>query len=168
MNMREYRADDLETVMSIANEAWRPIRQMSREALGDAISDLMNPVGDARSKGLQVKAQIESGKYGIAVCEHEGAVVGFITWFINGPFGEICNNGALKSTGLKGIGQTMYRYVLDLFRQEGVKAAKVTTGLDWAHAPARRAYERAGFKRHLDSTTYYLDLEETENDIPKA
>ena len=116
----------------------------------------------------QVKAQIESGKYGIAVCEHEGAVVGFITWFINGPFGEICNNGALKSSGLKGIGQTMYRYVLDRFRQEGVKVAKVTTGLDWAHAPARRAYERAGFKRHLDSTTYYLDLEERENEIPKA
>ncbi|MBR4662439.1 MAG: hypothetical protein IKO93_01065 [Lentisphaeria bacterium] len=62
----------------------------------------------------------------------------------------------------------MYRYILEKFRQEGVKVAKVTTGLDWAHAPARRAYERAGFKRHLDSTTYYLDLKETENDIPKA
>ena len=49
-----------------------------------------------------------------------------------------------------------------------IKVAKVTTGLDWAHAPARRAYERAGFKRHLDSTTYYLDLEEKKNDIPKA
>ena len=38
MQMREYRAADLETVMSIADEAWRPIRQMSREALGDAVS----------------------------------------------------------------------------------------------------------------------------------
>ncbi|MBE6374234.1 MAG: hypothetical protein E7055_19485 [Lentisphaerae bacterium] len=64
MKMREYRGTDLETVMSIANEAWRTIRQMSREALGDAISDLLNPAGDAKSKGLQVKAQIESGKFG--------------------------------------------------------------------------------------------------------
>ena len=159
MNMREYKSEDLAKVMEIANIAWRPIRQMSREALGDTIADILNPAGDDCSKGLQVKAQIESGQWGIAVCEHEGEVVGFITYSINGIWGEICNNGALTSTGLKGIGQTMYKFVMEEFRKAGVKVAKVTTGLDWAHAPARRAYERAGFKKHLDSTTYYMELD---------
>ena len=158
MEMREYREGDLEEVMGIANQAWAPIRKMSRDALGDAISDILNPDGDAKSKGIQVKWQIDSGNYSIAVCVHEGAIVGFITYTINGPIGEICNNAALKTTGLKGIGQTMYRYVLEKFRQAGVKVARVTTGLDYAHAPARRAYERAGFSRHLDSTTYYMEL----------
>ena len=159
MNMREYKSEDLAKVMEIANIAWRPIRQMSREALGDTIADILNPAGDDCSKGLQVKAQIESGQWGIAVCEHEGEVVGFITYSINGIWGEICNNGALTSTGLKGIGQTMYKFVMEEFRKAGVKVAKVTTGLDWAHAPARRAYERAGFKKHLDSTTYDMELD---------
>ena len=159
MNMREYRPEDLEIVMDIANQAWKPIRQMSREALGDKIANIMNPDGDNTSKGKQVKWQIDSGDYGIAVCEHEGKIVGFITWKLEGIFGDICNNGALPGTGLKGIGQTMYKYVLDLFRANGVKVAKVTTGLDWAHAPARRAYERAGFAKHLDSTTYYMELD---------
>lgn len=159
MNMREYRNEDLAKVMEIANIAWRPIRQMSREALGDTIADILNPAGDECSKGLQVKAQIESGQWGIAICEHEGEIVGFITYSINGVWGEICNNGALTSTGLKGIGQTMYKFVMEEFRKAGVKVAKVTTGLDWAHAPARRAYERAGFKKHLDSTTYYMELD---------
>ena len=158
MEMREYREGDLEEVMGIANQAWAPIRKMSRDTLGDAISDILNPDGDAKSKGIQVKWQIDSGNYGIAVCEHEGAIVGFITYTINGSIGEICNNAALKSTGLKGIGQTMYRYVLEKFRQAGVKVARVTMGLDYAHAPARRAYERAGFKKRLDSTTYYMEL----------
>lgn len=158
MNMREYHKGDLEQVMNIANEAWRPIRQMSREALGDAVADILNPAGDSKSKGLQVKAQIESGQYGIAVCEHENMPVGFITWRIEGSRGEICNNAALPGTGLKGIGQMMYRYVFEQFRKAGVKVAQVTTGLDWAHAPARRAYERAGFEKHLDSTTYYMEL----------
>ena len=108
---------------------------------------------------LVLKDYIDSGKYGIALCEHEGEVVGFVTWAINGIWGEICNNGALTETGLKGIGQTMYKYVMEEFKQKGVKVVKVTTGLDWAHAPARRAYERAGFKRHLDSTTYFMELE---------
>ena len=159
MNMREYKSEDLAKVMEIANIAWRPIRQMSREALGDTIADILNPAGDECSKGLQVKAQIESGQWGIAVCEHKGEIVGFITYSINGIWGEICNNGALTSTGLKGIGQTMYKFVMAEFRKAGVKVAKVTTGLDWAHAPARRAYERAGFKKHLDSTTYYMELD---------
>jgi len=159
MFMRKYREGDLEQVMAVADAGWRSIRQMSREALGDAVSDILNPDGDARSKGLQVKAQIESGRYGIAVCEHEGVIVGFITWSVDGPVGEICNNAARQGTGLKGIGQTMYRFVLDEFRRAGVRVARVTTGLDWAHAPARRAYERAGFRKHLDFTTYYMELD---------
>ena len=159
MKMREFRSEDLETVMAIANAAWRPIRQMCRETLGDAIADILHPEGDAGSKGLEVKAQIESGHYGIAVCEHGDTPVGFITWRIDGLVGQICNNGALPDSGLKGIGQTMYRFVLERFRQADVKVVRVTTGLDWAHAPARRAYERTGFKKHLDSTTYYMELE---------
>lgn len=159
MDIREYRPEDLERIMEIANTAWKPIRQMSREALGDTISDLFHPKGDAVSKGLEVKWQIECGQYNIAVCEHEGVVVGFITWMIKDFMGEICNNAADSSSGLKGIGQTMYKYVLEQFRRSGVKVVKVSTGLDWAHAPARRAYERAGFKRHLDSTTYFMELE---------
>ena len=159
MKMREYRPEDLDAVMTIANAAWQPIRKMSREALGDKISDLFNPAGDALSKGLQVKEQIDSGRYGIAVCEHEEKVVGFITWRIDGFCAEICNNAALPDSGVKGVGQTMYRYVLELFRKQGAKVAKVLTGLDWAHAPARRAYERAGFTKHLDSVTYFMELD---------
>ena len=160
MNMRNYCPEDLEAVMAIANTAWQPIRKMSREALGDSISDFFNPAGDALSQGLQVKAQIDGGKYGIAVCEHEGAVIGFITWKIEGESAEICNNAALVASGIKGIGQTMYKYVMEVFRASGVKVVQVTTGLDWAHAPARRAYERAGFKRRLESVTYYMELDQ--------
>ena len=159
MNMRPYRDEDLHKVMEIANIAWRPIRKMSRAALGDSSANILNPDGDDVSKGLQVKDQIESGAWDIAVCEHEGELVGFITYTINGIWGEICNNGALTATGLKGIGQTMYKYVMAEFRKAGVKVVKVTTGLDDAHAPARRAYERAGFSKHLDSTTYYMELD---------
>lgn len=160
MNIREYRESDLPDVMAIANEAWAPIRRMSREALGDAISDRLRPEGDGVSKGLEVKSQLESGQYGILICEHENAVVGFITFKIEGDMGIICNNAAKKETGLKGIGQTMYHALLQLFREKSLKTVQVTTGLDWAHAPARRAYERAGFKRCLDSRTYFMDLED--------
>ncbi|MCF6176458.1 MAG: hypothetical protein L3J71_11915 [Victivallaceae bacterium] len=52
----------------------------------------------------------------------------------------------------------MYKSVLDYFRSIGLKAVKVQAGLDDAHAPARRAYERAGFKINLEEITYYKEL----------
>jgi hypothetical protein len=36
--------------------------------------------------------------------------------------------------------------------------AKVTTGLDDAHAPARAAYARAGFSAAVASVTLYREL----------
>lgn len=159
MNMREYQAEDLEAVMAIANAGWKEIRKMSRAALGDRMADMMNPAGDDKSKGLQVKDQIDSGLYNIDICEHDGEIVGFITYKHDGFIGEICNNAAKTGTGLKGIGQMMYKFVLEKFRSENVKIAKVTTGMDYAHAPARKAYERAGFSKHLDSTTYFMELD---------
>ncbi|MBR7104436.1 MAG: GNAT family N-acetyltransferase [Lentisphaeria bacterium] len=159
MDMRTYRPEDLAAVMEIANKAWQEIRKMSRAALGDRISDLFHPGGDAVSKGIQVREQIESGLYHIAVCEHEGEIVGFITTRIEGFSGEICNNAARPGTGLKGVGQLMYQYALEYFRSRGVKVVQVTTGLDDAHAPARRAYERAGFTRRLESVTYFMELD---------
>ena len=39
-------------------------------------------------------------------------------------------------------------------RAEGMKIITVNTGLDEGHAPARRAYERAGFTAPLESVTY--------------
>jgi metal-dependent HD superfamily phosphatase/phosphodiesterase len=36
--------------------------------------------------------------------------------------------------------------------------AKVGTGLDYAHARARRAYERAGFDIRHEEVTYYMKL----------
>ena len=159
MNMREYRSDDLNAVMTIANAAWKNIRKMSRDALGDKIADIFNPQGDALSKGFQIKEQIDCGGYHIAVCEHDGEIVGFITARCNGVTGEICNNAAKPGTGLKGVGQMMYKYIFEYFRSAGMKVVSVTTGLDYAHEPARKAYQRAGFTRKLESVTYYMELD---------
>ena len=72
--------------------------------------------------------------------------------------GIISNNAVDPCCGVKGVGQEMYRAVLEYFRKAGMLLAQVTTGLDEAHAPARRAYERAGFGLHTESVTYTMKL----------
>ena len=54
----------------------------------------------------------------------------------------------------------MYTFALDYFRREGMKMAMVHTGLDEAHAPARKAYERMGFDRTIPEVLYFKMLDE--------
>ncbi len=162
MKMRQYMDSDLECIIALANKAWRDIRKMAREELGDAIADVLNPQGDAISKGEQVRASALKSPENFLVCEEAGKVVGFISFSLDkqSGVGEIGNNAADAESGLKGIGQTMYRAVLEHFKANGIKVACVTTGLDPAHARARKAYERAGFSKSLPSVRYYMDLAE--------
>ena len=161
MIVRRFVDSDLEQVAALADAAWVEIRRMSRRALGEAISDVLRPGGDAGSKGREVRAQLAAGSNWEAfVAEEDGRIVGFVTFSISGGIGLIGNNAACRTSGIRGIGQAMYKKVLETLRERGVRVVRVTTGLDDAHAPARRAYERAGFSRHLDSRTYYLDLDE--------
>jgi hypothetical protein len=48
-----------------------------------------------------------------------------------------------------------YEHALDRLREGGMRFARVGTGLDPAHAPARRAYKKAGFSIQLPSVEYY-------------
>ena len=94
------------------------------------------------------------------MAELEGRVVGFITYTLSREtaFAEIGNNAVDPECQGLGIGTDMYRYVLDVFREEGLKFAKVNTGLDRAHAPARAAYEKAGFTQFIPMVCYYQEL----------
>ena len=160
LNIRVFREEDLEQVMAVANRAFRKIRMESRAVLGDRISDLLRPDGDDISKGLEVKSFLERNPENCLVCEANGRIVGFVTFVLGrNQIGTICNNGADPEAHIRGIGRLMYREVLKIFRENGMKAASVTTGLTDEFLPARHAYERTGFDRALPSVTYYMELQ---------
>ena len=159
LQIRPFQAEDLAQVMAVANRAFRKIRAASRAALGDKISDLLRPAGDDVSKGLEVRYFVEKYPENCIVCEADGKIVGFATFVLgNNRIGTICNNGADPEARLHGIGQAMYREILRIFREKGMKAACVNTGLTDEFLPARHAYEKAGFNRSLPSIGYYMEL----------
>ena len=160
MQIRKYKKEDLPFIMELGNVAWRPIRRVQRETLGDEIFNILHPMGADVDKGLEIEAFAKKTPDNIFVCDDDnGRIIGFILFRINeNGVGEICNNAADKTCGIKGIGQAMYAAVLKHFRENGVKVACVHTGLDEGHAPARRAYERAGFSLQTKHTIYYMKL----------
>ena len=157
--IRNYAESDYETLVSIANRAWAKIFEGYRGQMGNEIFSLLylNP---AQSKALQIRKHVEAHPDWCYVAERNGKIVGFITFALVREIGlgVISNNASDSDSGEKGVGQEMYAAVLERFRAEGMRLAQVTTGLDEAHAPARRAYERAGFREHTESVTYYMKL----------
>jgi ribosomal protein S18 acetylase RimI-like enzyme len=157
--IRMFKDEDLERVMEIGNAAWQGINEMKRQCYGDELYNILVP-DENTVKGLQVKGQISVHPEWIFIYEEEGSIVGFITFELDyeKKIGEILNNAVDPGCSLKGMGQQMYKAVLDHFREKGMLYAQVSTGLDYAHAPARKAYERAGFNIHHEDIRYFQKL----------
>ncbi len=157
--IRKYIESDYETLVDIANRAYAKIYEGFRERLGEEIFSILCR-NSFESKAAQIRNHVNAYPDFCYVAERNGKIVGFITFGFNRNIGVgvISNNAADPDSGEKGVGQEMYAAVLERFRSEGMRLAQVTTGLDEAHAPARRAYERAGFREHKESVTYYLKL----------
>ena len=157
--IRPYAQDDLDTIADIGDRAWRGIYRMFRSAYGDELFAIM--VSDEHtSKGEQIRAHCQRHPEWVFVCEEQGRIVGFATFrlYADEKIGEIGNNAVDPECGLKGIGQQLYGAVLQHFAEQGMRFAKVRTGMDEAHAPARRAYERAGFDIRHEDVTYFKNL----------
>jgi len=158
--LRPCKPADREAIARIADDAWEGIRASQRKVLGDELYAILNPDGERR-KGNELRRQCDNDPATLWVCEEAGAVVGFITLRLDPAtrIGAIGNNAVARAVAGKGIGQEMYRMAFDYFKAHGMAYASVCTGLDEGHAPARRAYERAGFSIRLESVRYYRKLD---------
>ena len=80
-------------------------------------------------------------------CAKDGTVVGFVSLHCNQDrqVGEIGLNAVHPGHAGQGIGPTMYDFAVARMKEEGMQVATVSAGGDPSHAPALRAYEKAGF-----------------------
>lgn len=152
--IRPLRPEDIARIEDIAVAAWAPIYEHYQELQQQALGAVARPAR-LESKRQQVRDFATSHPDWVLVSELSGEVVGFITYTFDREhkIGVIGNNAVAPEHCGKGIGSKQYAKVLEIFRAQGMIFAAVTTGLDDAHAPARRAYEKAGFVpvfRHVE------------------
>jgi len=159
-SIRPFADPDLDSVLDIAVAAWTPVFASFRELLGPQILEMVYPDWQA-GKRREVESACR-GEHGatVYVTELDGKVVGFISYTLDHTtgIGEIGNNAVSPEVQGTGIGTAMYAYVLARMKEAGMRCAEVTTGGDPSHAPARRAYEKAGFVRGLPKVTYFQEL----------
>lgn len=161
MGIRTFRKEDTECIARIADLAWKHIYDGFCDQVGEEIVEQYTG-GRRTCKGDSMRSLGREYPDQILIHEEEsGAISGFLFFSMDmvHKIGTIGNNAVDPEFLGKGIAQKLYARVFEIFREHGMTVAKVTTGLDDAHAPARKAYERAGFElRGMPSVTYFKKL----------
>jgi len=157
--VRDLEPADVAAAVAIAVAAWEPIFASFRRILGEELYAAIRP-DPAAAKAAQVRAACEADSSAHAcVAELDGRVVGFATYYAKpSGVGEIGNNAVRPDCRGRGIAPRMYAYVQERLKALGMRFVEVATGGEASHAPARRAYEKAGFDIQLPKVTYYRKL----------
>ena len=158
--IRPYAPADLLALQAVRAVAFAPVFASFRNIVGAEIAALGLTTAEQEQAGLLDSIAKPGSGYSIAVAESGGVIVGFVSWKVDiAPgVGEITLNGVHPDHGGKGIGTSLYEHALAALKRAGMKLATVGTGGDPSHAPARRAYEKAGFNVHLPSIYMYRKL----------
>lgn len=131
-----------------ALQAIREVAFASLRALvGEKIAVLVFASAEAEQARLLDELCAAGSGYQVLVVEEAGTIVGFVTFTIDvtGRIGEIGLNAVHPRHAGRGLGTWMYEQVLERMKDQGAAVATVATGGDPSHAPARRAYAKAGF-----------------------
>jgi len=157
--IRQARAEDAEAAGDLAVRAWQGVFLRRQELLGAEIFETAYPDWQG-AKRAQVIEHMRKYPQWALVTELDGRIVGFITWHFwpDGKVGEIDNNAVDPDCRGRGIGTAQCSRALEAFREGGCTVATVGTGLDEAHAPARRMYAKVGFGPSFQGATCFLKL----------
>jgi ribosomal protein S18 acetylase RimI-like enzyme len=86
-------------------------------------------------------------------------VVGFLAYVLNADdkTGEVQLLAVHPDYQNQGIATKLNQFALQKMKESGMRMARVGTGGDPSHAPARRSYEKAGYTA-LPLVRYFKDL----------
>ena len=155
---------DLDRIGEIIRQAWEPVFAVHERDWGEELFEFLcaNGANGAERIKANVGRHLAEHPEWIFVVEkgEGGEVVAFIQDLIDEErgLGTLGLNAVASAYQGRGIGTMMYDFVLDRFREAGLKYARVRTGLNEAQAGARRAYEKAGFDMERKEIIYYARL----------
>lgn len=147
IEIREFRQTDLETVVEFSLRAWAPVFASLRKVLGEDIFLRLHPDWQADQAEAVRSSCTDSGR-DVFVAVGDGRAVGFAAVALNAfheRMGVIDIIAVDPDYQRRGIGSRLTEFATEHMRSRGMDIAVVETGGDPGHAPARAAYESAGF-----------------------
>jgi ribosomal protein S18 acetylase RimI-like enzyme len=159
LSIRPVCDNDVEALVELALLAWAPIFPSFEQLLGHNIYTLIWPDWRTSQRaGIETVCK-DAEKTTVWVAEVDSRAVGFLAYQLNGQdkTGEVVLLAVHPQYQNRGIGTELNTFALQKMRESGMKMARVETGGDPSHAPARRSYEKAGYTA-LPLVRYFKDL----------
>ena len=151
MQIRKMKTDDMERIVAITETAWgdATLYKIMEDRYG-----IFDDKGWKERKADEVQALFSRIPDNVIVAVEDDKVVGYASFTIeaDNQVGYVQDNAVDPQYQGRGIGSAMNKWVLDHFRSEGVRIARVSTLLH--DKAARRVYEKSGFEE-LARTIHY-------------
>lgn len=160
IEIRSFETSDLDRLQEIRRKAFKPIFRSFRELIGETISNVAFVDDDKEQAQLLARLCNDETPDQVFVGLADGHIVGFVSMSLDQKkkVGELGLNAVHPDYAGQGIGTQLFTFVLEKMKTAGMRVATVGTGGDDSHAPARRAYEKAGFGPSLPSLWLYRSL----------
>ncbi|MBN6039468.1 GNAT family N-acetyltransferase [Amycolatopsis sp. 195334CR] len=158
LSIRTFEPADQPAVTDLALRAWAPVFASLEQVLGGIFATMHQDWrGDQRRA---VEAACADEHLTTWVAEADSVVAGFATVKLDHEerMGEIHMIAVDPDHQRRGIAAALTEHALRWFTDNGMTLAMVETGGDPGHAPARAAYEHAGFTQ-LPIARYFRRLE---------
>jgi ribosomal protein S18 acetylase RimI-like enzyme len=158
--IRDCRASDHDEIVELSLRAWAPVFVSVAEVLGRELSTLLHGTDWRAHQAGEVRAALRDAAKRVWVAEDDGRVVGFVAAGVVDTarlIGEIAMVAVDPAAQRRGIGSSLTEHATAWLREQGMRVAVLGTGGDAGHEPARRVYERLGF-RLFPSAQYFRAL----------
>lgn len=159
MHIRSFRTDDLGAIVELSLLAWEPVFASFEQMLGKQIyAHIFPDWKDAQEEVVRKYCTKDDAT--VLVAELDEQVAGFLSYELNQEenAGETTLLAVHPNFQSQGIATRLNNRALQEMKEHGMKLAVVGTGGDPGHAPARRTYEKSGY-RPLPNIRYYKYLE---------
>jgi GNAT superfamily N-acetyltransferase len=158
LRIRPVRDADVEDLVCLSLLAWEPVFRSFEQLLGPAVCTLIWPAWRTGQREAIEAVCRDGEKTTVWVAEVDGMVVGFVAYELyEDKTGEVQLLAVHPEYQNRGVGTELNIFALQKMKEAGMKMAKVETGGDPSHAPARRSYEKAGYTA-LPLVRYFQDL----------
>lgn len=155
MNIRRARQEDIRYITGLTQRAWEGF---TKAELTEKRHGIRGGKSWYEHKSREIRDFCDNHLNWVLVAEENGRVVGYATYALDNEkkTGIVGNNAVDPACRGKGIGSALHNTVLERFREAGMEIAEVVTmEID---APARRVYEKHGFKELFRSIHYTQKL----------